>query len=84
MRKNMGNADRYLRSVLAFGLFAMIVFGLVGGALAWALGIIGAILLATSFVGLPRPRPDGRAGGGWSARGGTHNGPAGPVMARVR
>ena len=51
MRKNMGNADRYLRSILAFGLFALIVTGLVGGALAWALGIIGAILLATSFVG---------------------------------
>ena len=50
MIKNMGPADRTVRLVLAAVLVALVLFA-VDGALAWVLGLLAVVLVATSLVG---------------------------------
>ena len=51
MKKNMGNADRIIRSLLA-AVFAFLYFGgLVTGTLGLILVVLGAVFLLTSFFG---------------------------------
>lgn len=50
MKKNMGNADRMIRIILAI-VFALLYFtGTVQGTLGLVLVILGAVFLLTSFV----------------------------------
>jgi hypothetical protein len=49
--KNMGQTDRIVRVAVAVVALLLILTGVVGGALAWILGIIAVVLLATSAVG---------------------------------
>lgn len=50
MTKNMGSADRIIRTLLAIVLGAMVFTGTVEGTLAWVFGIAAVVLLATSAV----------------------------------
>ena len=50
MIKNMGSTDRTVRLVLAAVLVALVLFA-VDGALAWVLGLVAVVLVATSVVG---------------------------------
>ncbi|MFO7855781.1 MAG: DUF2892 domain-containing protein [Paracoccaceae bacterium] len=45
---NVGGVDRLLRAVLGAVLLAVALAGVTTGALAWILGIAGAVLLATA------------------------------------
>ncbi len=47
MAKNMGSADRIIRTVLGIGF---IVAAIILGGWFWVLGALGIIFLATSFV----------------------------------
>jgi hypothetical protein len=47
MTKNMGNADRLIRTILAV---AFIVTAFVLGGLYWILGALGVVFLATASV----------------------------------
>lgn len=51
MRKNMGTADRLIRSVLALAVVALYFSGHITGTAAIVLGAIAATFLLTSFIG---------------------------------
>lgn len=51
MTKNMGNADRAIRTILALGVAALYFTGRISGTLAIVLGVIAVVFLATSFIG---------------------------------
>jgi uncharacterized membrane-anchored protein len=51
MKKNMGTLDRSVRVIAAIGIAILIVTKTLTGTLAWVMGIIGVLLLATSAVG---------------------------------
>lgn len=46
----MGNADRIIRVLVAVAVAALIYFNVVGGTLAWVLGIVAGVFLLTSMV----------------------------------
>lgn len=50
MKKNMGLADRLIRTAIAFVVGLLIINGTITGALAWVLGILSVVFLATSLV----------------------------------
>lgn len=50
MTKNMGTADRVIRSLIALGIAALYFTGRIGGTLALVLGAFAAVFLLTSFV----------------------------------
>jgi len=50
MKKNMGFADRVFRTVAAVVIGILILTGTLSGTLAWVLGILAVVFLATSFV----------------------------------
>ncbi|MDH3252605.1 MAG: DUF2892 domain-containing protein [Ignavibacteria bacterium] len=50
MKKNMGTADRAIRTVAAIVLGLFILNGTITGVLAWILGAFAVIFLLTSFV----------------------------------
>jgi hypothetical protein len=51
MTKNMGNADKIVRTALAAIVFLLILTGSLEGIWAWILGIFAVVFLATSAVG---------------------------------
>ena len=51
MKKNMGTVDRVLRLVFAAAVGALILAGTLSGVLAYVLGALALVLLATSAVG---------------------------------
>jgi hypothetical protein len=51
MKKNMGTLDRSVRVIAAIVIAILIVTKTLTGTLAWVLGIIGFLLLATSAAG---------------------------------
>jgi len=51
MKKNMGGADRIIRTLVAVVLGVLILTGRVHGALAVIFGLIAAIFLVTSALG---------------------------------
>lgn len=51
MIKNMGSADKIVRSAAAAIIFLLILTGNLAGTAAWILGLIGVVFLATSFTG---------------------------------
>jgi len=55
MTKNMGNADRAIRTILALGVAALYFTGRISGTLAIVLGVIAVVFLATS-PGVPAVR----------------------------
>ncbi len=50
MKKNIGGADRLVRVIAAVVLAGLILTGVVGGAIAWILGVAGIVLLLTSSI----------------------------------
>jgi len=50
MKKNMGSADRIIRTLLAIVFGALVLTGEVTGTLAIILGIVAVALLATSTI----------------------------------
>ena len=50
MKKNLGSADRIIRTLLAIVLGALVLTGEVTGTLAIILGIVAVALLATSTM----------------------------------
>ncbi len=50
MRKNMGTADRVIRTLLAIVIAILYFTNVIGGTLALILGIIAVIFLLTSLV----------------------------------
>lgn len=50
MKKNMGNADRLIRTAIALGVAALYFTGRISGRLAIVLGIFAVVFLVTSFV----------------------------------
>jgi hypothetical protein len=50
VQKNMGTADRLIRSLAAIGVGALYFTGTISGALAAVLGIFAGIFLLTSLV----------------------------------
>ncbi|RMG90791.1 MAG: DUF2892 domain-containing protein [Chloroflexi bacterium] len=50
LRKNMGTADRIIRTVLALVFIGLIVTQTVSGTVAIILGVLAAVFLVTSFV----------------------------------
>jgi hypothetical protein len=50
--KNMGLVDRLLRAALAVAVAVLILTGVLGGAAAIVLGIVGGVLLLTAIVGV--------------------------------
>ena len=50
MIKNMGSADRILRSIAAIVVGVLIFTGAIEGSAAWILGILAVVLLLTSAV----------------------------------
>lgn len=52
MKKNMGIADRVIRSVIAIGIVVLFFVGQISGTAAIVLGIIAAILLVTGLTGV--------------------------------
>ena len=51
MKKNMGGADRTVRTGVALAVAALILTGAVSGWLAVVLGVLAAVFLVTSAVG---------------------------------
>jgi hypothetical protein len=51
MKKNMGGADRIIRTVIAIVLGVLLFTGRVHGALAVILGVIAVVFLVTSALG---------------------------------
>ena len=51
MKKNMGAADRVIRTLIAVLIGVLFFKGVITGALGVALGILAIIFLATSLVG---------------------------------
>lgn len=52
MKKNMGFADRVFRTVAAVVIGTLILTGTLSGTLAWVLGILTVVFLATSFISI--------------------------------
>ena len=52
MKKNLGRNDRIIRFVFALIFFGFVITGLFTGAAAWAMLIVGTILLFTSLLGV--------------------------------
>jgi hypothetical protein len=50
MKKNMGTADRVIRSLIAVIIVVLYFTGVLGGTLALILGVIAVIFLLTSLV----------------------------------
>jgi hypothetical protein len=50
MRKNMGMADRVIRTVIAVAIAVLYFFNVIGGTLALILGIVAVLFLLTSLV----------------------------------
>ena len=50
MKKNMGIIDRIIRTALAIVIAVLIITGVLRGAAAIVLGIVGAAFLLTSFL----------------------------------
>ena len=50
MKKNMGIADRLVRTLIAIGIFVLYFTGRIGGTLAIILGVVAAVFLLTSLV----------------------------------
>lgn len=48
--RNMGAIDRVIRGAIGVILLAAVVMSIVAGTAAWVVGIIGAVLLATSVL----------------------------------
>jgi Inner membrane protein YgaP-like, transmembrane domain len=51
MKKNMGTADRVIRTLIAIVVAILYFTNVIGGTLALVLGIIAVIFLLTSLVG---------------------------------
>lgn len=51
MTKNMGTADRVIRTILALAVAGLYFTGRIGGTLALVLGVFALVFLATSAVG---------------------------------
>jgi hypothetical protein len=51
MTKNMGAADRIIRTILALFVIILLITGKISGALAVILGIVAAAFLLTSAIG---------------------------------
>jgi len=51
MTKNMGTADRAIRTLLALAVAALYFTGRISGTLAIVLGVLALVFLATSFIG---------------------------------
>jgi hypothetical protein len=51
MIKNMGSADRLVRSLVAVVVLGLILADVVTGTLAWVMGIASVIFVATSLMG---------------------------------
>ena len=51
MIKNMGSADRLVRSLVAVIVLGLILADVVTGTLAWVMGIASVIFVATSLMG---------------------------------
>jgi hypothetical protein len=52
MRKNMGTLDRVIRTVVALAIVALYLTGRISGTVAVVLGIVAAVFLITSFIGV--------------------------------
>ncbi len=52
MKKNMGAADRIVRAIIGVAIIVLYVAGQITGTVAIILGILTAILLATSITGV--------------------------------
>lgn len=52
MKKNMGTADRIIRTAIALILLALVMTKHVQGTLAVVLGVVGVVFLITSAVGV--------------------------------
>jgi len=52
MKKNIGNYDKIIRTVLAIAIIGAYVFQLISGMLAMVLLVVAAIFVVTSFVGV--------------------------------
>jgi hypothetical protein len=52
MTKNMGTLDRVIRTIVAVTIVALYLSGRISGTLALVLGIVAAIFLATSSIGV--------------------------------
>ena len=50
MKKNMGNTDRLIRTLLAVIVAVLYFTGVIGGTLAIVLGVLAGIFLLTSLV----------------------------------
>lgn len=50
MKKNMGTADRVIRTFIAIGIGVLYFTGRIGGTLAIILGVVAVVFLVTSFV----------------------------------
>ncbi|NNF02919.1 MAG: DUF2892 domain-containing protein [Rhodothermales bacterium] len=50
MKKNMGSADRIIRTIVALVVLYLIVSGTVSGIWAIVLGVLAGVFLLTSFV----------------------------------
>jgi len=51
MKKNMGTADRVIRTAIALAIIVLYLTGAIGGTLAIVLGVITLAFLLTSLVG---------------------------------
>lgn len=51
MKKNMGNADRSIRTLIAIVVGILYFTGLISGTVAIILGILAVVFLLTSFIG---------------------------------
>lgn len=52
MKKNMGTVDRVVRILVAIAVLVLYVTHVISGPLAIILGVIAAVLVLTSFVGV--------------------------------
>lgn len=52
MNLNMGKADRLIRTIVAVALIGLLIGGQVTGSLAILAGVVAAIFLVTSLIGL--------------------------------
>ena len=52
MTKNMGTLDRVIRTIVALTIVGLYLSGRISGTLALVLGIVAAIFLATSSIGV--------------------------------
>lgn len=52
MKKNMGTVDRTIRILAAIAVLVLFLTHVISGPLAIVLGVIAAVLVVTSFVGV--------------------------------